>query len=159
MQYILWKFLYLAVGPRCWGRSNRPQKQVHGSSAGERGGRWPLFNRPRINYTPAVVVWRRWEDGGEVEEQGEDLGAHTNTNTTSPETGISLAQVQRGSEELLAWKTEARKKPKKSSRSDLELQPRAATTIIKRWPRHHHRQKPTLRWVGLVMDCDLRIAF
>lgn len=27
-----------------------------------------------------------------------------NTNTTSPETGISLAQVQRGSEELLAWK-------------------------------------------------------
>ena len=31
--------------------------------------------------------------------------------TTSPETGISLAQVQRGSEELLAWKTEARKKP------------------------------------------------
>ena len=69
-----------------------------------------------------------------MEEQGEDLGAHTNTNTntTSPETGISLAQVQRGSEELLAWKTEARKKPKKSSRSDLELQPRAATTIIKR---------------------------
>jgi len=68
-------------------------------------------------------VSRRWEDGGEVGEQEEDLGA--NKQTSKQANKQTSKQVQRGSEERLAWKLRpGRSREQKPSRSDLDLQPR-----------------------------------
>ena len=122
-----------------WGRSGHSETGARFVRGRSEGSSRPLFNRPRVRYTPAVVVWRRWEDGGEVGEQGEDLGALCRS-TQQVQILVSdwrkqaSKQVQRGSEERLAWKTEARKKPETEA---VQIRPRpaapgAATTIIKR---------------------------
>lgn len=103
MQYILWNLPYLAcpdtsrrsVGSPVlerWGRSGHSETGARFVRGRSEGGSRPLFNRPRVHYTAAVVVWRRWEDGGEVGEQGEDLGAlcrstQQASKQASPDTG------------------------------------------------------------------------
>ena len=98
----------------------------------------------------AVGGWRR---GGGA---GRGSGCIVQVHTTSPETDISLAQVQRGSEELLAWKTEARKKPETEV---VQIRPRAAAQGS-----HHHHQEMTSPspppetdspLSRSIMDCDL----
>ena len=127
------RHLLEAWAHRCWGRSGHSETGARCVRGGSEGSSWPLFNRPRVTYTPAVVVWRRWEDGGEVEEQGEDLGALCRCTQQVQR----LVSVWRKSREAprSCWHGKlrpGRSRKQKSSRSDLELRPRAATTIIKR---------------------------
>ena len=133
MQYILWNFPYLvcpdtsrrSVGSPVlgrWGRSGHSEtgaRFVRGRS--ERSSR-PLFNRPRVHYTPAVVVWRRWEDGGEVEEQEEDLGALCRSTQQASKQASKSREAPRS-----GWHGKlrpGRSREQKPSRSDLDLQPR-----------------------------------
>lgn len=158
MQYILWKSSISpaptpprSVSPRCQGRY-------------ETGARWERGARGTAGHyltgrESTIHQQSLCGGGGRMEERWrsrERIWVHTQTQTQQVQRLVSVWRKSREAPRS-CWhgKTEARKKPKKSSRSDLELRPRAATTIIKRWPRHHHRQKPTLRWAGVFMDCDL----